>query len=70
MIPRFPIHNFLFHPEGVFHIVNGESDIFVFSGGEKMQCFSPIVLLCTWADDIGRDNLGKTHLSFPCACFG
>ena len=36
-MPRFPIHNLLFHAEDVFHIVSGESDTFVLSGGETMH---------------------------------
>lgn len=40
MIPRFPVHNFLFHPD-VFHIVSEESDTFVLSGGEKNAMLLP-----------------------------
>ena len=38
---RFPIHNFLFHPEDVFHIANGEFDTFVLFGGEKNAVILP-----------------------------
>ena len=66
MAARFPIQNLLFHPENVFHIVNGECDTFVAIGVRKKHIFPLLSFSLTKfrADDKRQGQLGNI-LPFP-----